>query len=110
MTNHDYLWAARTDFITAGERGHYACPSAEALGESVDGRLCVAFRACDTAETHDANFAWLQHEWEARIGEMMTETNERGYAAVVAAYDQLCALLTLESIPTTTDPQEVVPA
>ena len=112
MTNMEYLWRARQDFIEAGEHGHYACPADEADGLSIDGRLCVAFRAAATEEDRGGtHFPWLESEWHWRLGELMVETNERGYAAVVAAYDQLCAELTLASIPTTTtNPQEVVPA
>jgi hypothetical protein len=89
MKNTQYLQQARRDFIEAGTEGHYQCPASETDGESSDGRLCVAYRAADTATKHDADFIWLEDQWYTLIGEQMTETNERGYAACVAAYDLL---------------------
>lgn len=112
MTLLEFVQEARRDFIEAGPEKHFACPSGHATGRAPGGRGCLVVQMGSTARRvlyRLSTFAF-EYVWQRFHGEYPTETNERGYAACVDAYDQLVVHLeqsqTTTPIPTT----EAIPA
>lgn len=93
MTLLEFTQQARLDFLDAGPDRHFVCPVYHSSGRSNRGRLCVANRALQTSHGSRSMYE-LEQLWFRVHGEHMEETNERGYAACVAAYDQLILALT----------------
>jgi hypothetical protein len=110
VTREEFIQEARRDFIEAGPEGHYPCPASSDTGQAGD-QQCVLSRALETTWRLDQarGSYWseldLSDSWAEAIGEVPTQTNERGYAACVHAYDQTLLYLTHQAHQT--NPQEV---
>lgn len=96
-----FVQACRRDFVEAGEDGYYQCSVNHNTGMRGEKRCILAraqlteFEMWDGYSSMDECLLRLDFAWRTINHERIVETNTRGYADCVAAYDRL--VLYLES-------------